>query len=150
MLLRANKLVQFIEFNCCAVGQRASAYPKRWKATNIDTDETTGRKRITYRNTPSNIHRNLSRAQSSIAVQIRSEHIGLNSYLYRRKVPGVINPKCQCGYPSQNVKHMVLACPQWAMGRGEVLQKAKDRSFAAMMNSPDDIERITKWILAKG
>ena len=62
----------------------------------------------------------------------------------------MIDPKCQCGYPSQNVKHMVLACPQWAMGRGEVLQKAKDRSFAAMMNSPDDIERITKWILAKG
>ena len=45
---------------------------------------------------------------------------------------------------------MALACPQLAMGRGEVLRKANDRSFAAMMNSPDDKERITKWILAKG
>ena len=36
------------------------------------------------------------------------------------------------------------------MGRGEVLLKARDSSFAAMMNSPDDIERVTKWILSKG
>ena len=95
-------------------GHRASVDPEHWKAANIITDEKTGRKRITYRNTPSNIHRNLSRAQSSIVVQIRNERVGLNSYLYQRKVFGVINPKCQCGYLSQNIKYMVLACPQWA------------------------------------
>ena len=88
--------------------------------------------------------------QDSVAIQIRSEHIGLNSYLYRRKVPGVANSKCQCGYPSQNVKHMVLACPQWAKGRGEVLRQTKDRSFEAMMNSPDDMKRMTEWILSNG
>ena len=60
------------------------------------------------------------------------------------------NPKCQCGYPSQNVKHMVMACPQWAKGRGEVLQRAKDRSFEAMMNSPEDMKRIIEWILTNG
>ena len=104
---------------------RTSADPAHWKAANIVTDEATGRRRITYRNTPLNIQRNVCRAQCSIVVQIRSGHIDFNSYLYRRKVPGVINPKCQCGYPSQNVKHMVLACPHWAIGRGEVLQKGK-------------------------
>lgn len=105
---------------------------------------------MTDRGTPSNIHQNLSRAQSSIAIQMRSEHIGLNSYLHRRKVPGVANPKCQCGYPSQNVKHMVLACHQWAEVRGEILRQAKDRSYEAMMKSPDDVARITQWILNKG
>ena len=105
---------------------------------------------MTYTGTPSSIHENLIRAQSSIAMQLRSEHIGLNSYLYRRKVPGVDSPKCQCGYPSQNVKHMVLACHQWAEGRGEILRQAKDRSYEAMMNSPEDLARITKWILNKG
>ena len=43
-----------------------------------------------------------------------------------------------------------MVYPQWAKGRGEVLRKAKYRSFATLMNSPDVIERITKWILAKG
>ena len=100
--------------------------------------------------TPSEIQQNLSRAQSSIAMQIRSEHIGLNSYLYRRKVPGVDSPKCQCGYPSQNVRHMIMTCPQWAKGRGEILRKSKDRSYEAMINSPADVARITQWILNEG
>ncbi|KAI1004857.1 hypothetical protein K3495_g3360 [Podosphaera aphanis] len=129
---------------------RTPADPKLWKAATITIDKNTGRKKMTDRGTPSNIHQNLSRAQSSIAIQMRSEHIGLNSYLHRRKVPGVANPKCQCGYPSQNVKHMVLACHQWAEGRGEILRQAKDRSYEAMMKSPDDVARITQWILNKG
>ncbi|KHJ36186.1 hypothetical protein EV44_g3200 [Erysiphe necator] len=66
------------------------------------------------------------------------------------KVPGVANPKCQCGYPAQNVKHMVLGCHQWAEGRGEILRQAKDRPYEAMMNIPDDMARITQWILNKG
>ena len=92
----------------------------------------------------------LTRAQSSIAMQIRSEHIGLNAYLYRRKVPGVDEPSCPCGYPSQNAKHMIMMCPQWTKGRGDVLRKAKNRTFEAIMESPEDMGRITKWIQGEG
>ncbi|KAI0998792.1 hypothetical protein K3495_g9404 [Podosphaera aphanis] len=130
--------------------RRATADPESWNAAKIITDQQTGRKRLNFKGTPSNIHLSLSRAQSSVATQIRNEHIGLNSYLYRRKVPGVHDPSCQCGYPSQNVKHMVLACPQWARRRGEVLRLAKDRSFEAMMNSAEDVARITQWIITQG
>ncbi|KAI1005880.1 hypothetical protein K3495_g2340 [Podosphaera aphanis] len=45
---------------------------------------------------------------------------------------------------------MVLACHQWAEGRGEILRQAKDRSYEAMMKSPDGVARITQWILNKG
>ena len=45
---------------------------------------------------------------------------------------------------------MVMTCPQWAKGRGEVLRRAKDRSFESMMNSPADMARITLWILTQG
>ena len=93
-----------------APGHPASADPEHWKATSIFTDEQTGSTKINFKDLPLNIHRTLTRAQSSVAIQLRSEHIGLNSYLYRRKVPGVEKPSYQCGYPSQNVKHMVLAC----------------------------------------
>ena len=129
---------------------RATADPVIWNAANFYTEKKTRKKKMDFRGTPVSIHRNLKRAQSSVATLIRSEHIGLRSYLYRRKVPGVDNPKCPCGYPSQNVKHMIMACPQWVKGRAEVWRKAKDRSFEAMMNSSEDIGRITKWILEQG
>ncbi|KAI1004605.1 hypothetical protein K3495_g3605 [Podosphaera aphanis] len=73
---------------------RATADPEVWNAAKFFTDKNTGRQKMTLRGTPSNLHQNLTRAQSSIAMQIRTEHIGLKSYLYRRKVPGVDNPRC--------------------------------------------------------
>ena len=96
------------------------------------------------RGTPSSIHKNLNRAKSSIAMQLRSEEIGFNSYLHRRKFPGVDSPRCQCGYPSQNVKLMIMTFSNWAKGRGEILRKAELRPFEAMMNNPIDVAIITK------
>ena len=94
--------------------RRAPADPEIWKAAHITTDQKTGRIRMNLKEIPSTIHQNLKRAQSSIATQIRSEHIGLNAYLHRRKVLEVEDPRYQSGYLSQNAKHMVMVCPQWA------------------------------------
>lgn len=41
---------------------------------------------------------------------------------------------------------MIMVCPKWAKGRGEILQKARTRTFEIMMNNPEDIARITQWI----
>ena len=132
------------------MGYRAQANPDIWKAANLFNDKKTGRLMMNYRESPIRIHQNLNRAQSSIAIQVRSEHIGLNAYLYRRHVPGVVKPRCQCGYPSQNVKHMVMSCPIWAKGRGEWLRKSKTRSFEAMINNPKDMAGIVQWIQKEG
>lgn len=151
----AVKIAAFREWEHSWTCQKKSGHPtpansETWKSSNITVDQYTGRNRINLKGTRSEIHQNLSRAQSSIAMQIRSEHIGLNSYLYRRKVPGVDSPKFQRGYPSQNVRHMIMTCPQWVKGRGEILRKSKDRSYEAMINSPADLARITQWILNEG
>ncbi|KAI1005846.1 hypothetical protein K3495_g2368 [Podosphaera aphanis] len=122
--------------------RRAIADPVEWKAANHYTDKE-GKKKMNLRGTPVSNHRNLKRAQSSVAIQIRSEHIGLKSYLYRRRVPGFDSPQYQCGYLSENVKHAIMACPLKARGRAEVWRRAKNRSFEAMMNNPEDIARIT-------
>ena len=45
---------------------------------------------------------------------------------------------------------MVMACPKWARGRVKILQKSKDRSYEAMIQSPEDVARITQWILDEG
>ena len=102
-------------------GRLAQADPEHRKAANVFTDEQTGSAKMNFKDTPFNIHHNLPRAQSSVAIQLRGNYIGPNSYLHRRKVSGVEKPSFQCGYPSQNVKHMVLACPQWVNGRGDFL-----------------------------
>ena len=64
------------------------------------------------------LYMDLRRAEASIVSQIRSEHIGFRAYLHRRKVPGIQDTECPCGYHVQNPEHMVLVCPKWAEGRG--------------------------------
>jgi hypothetical protein len=79
-------------------GHPTPANPETWKAASISMDQKTGRFRMNYREAPVQIHQNLSRAQSSIAMQIRSEHIGLNSYLYRRIVAEKMGKKLDTRY----------------------------------------------------
>ncbi|KAI1007571.1 hypothetical protein K3495_g646 [Podosphaera aphanis] len=43
-----------------------------------------------------------------------------------------------------------MASPLWSEGRTDIWRKAKSRSFEAMLNSPEDIGRITQWILDQG
>ena len=80
--------------------------------------------------TPAQQHKGLTRAKSGLSTQLRKTHIELNCYLHWRRVPGIEHPGFpSCGFPSQNAKHMVMACPVWPEGRGEVLRKAKKPTF---------------------
>jgi hypothetical protein len=51
---------------------------------------------------------NLTRAESTVATLSRTEHIGLNDYLCRRRVPWYLKPDCDCGWPRQTPKHIIL------------------------------------------
>lgn len=51
---------------------------------------------------------NLTRAESTVATLLRTEHVGLNDYLFRRRVPGYSKPDCGCGWPRQTPKHVIL------------------------------------------
>lgn len=88
------------KINC----QRATADLVSCIAANIHEDKKIGEEKLNFRRTPLSKHRNLKRAENSIATKIRSKHIGLRSHLYRNKVTGVHDPKCPCGYRSQKVK----------------------------------------------
>ncbi|KAI1002618.1 hypothetical protein K3495_g5582 [Podosphaera aphanis] len=74
---------------------RTTADPEVWNAAKIYTDNKTGTKKMNFLGTPSQLHRHLKKSQSSITIQIRSEHIGFAAYLYGRNVPGVNEPSCQ-------------------------------------------------------
>ena len=118
--------------------------------TQFHQNRKSDRRKISLHKSPFLLHRNLIRAQSSLAMQIRSEHMGLNSYLYRRKVPEVLSPGCPCGYQSQNPKHMIMSCPRWSNGRGKIWRQARDWPYEVMINNTREIKRIKQWILNHG
>src|SRR5271167_1667414 len=57
------------------------------------------------------LYDNLSKGESSLAIAIRTEKIGLAAFLARCGVPGIM-PPCYCGSDRQTAKHLILFCTE--------------------------------------
>jgi hypothetical protein len=90
---------------------------------------------------------NLTRAESTVATLLRTEHIGLNDYLCRRRVPGYLQPDCECGWPRQTPKHIILFCPTHRTGRAEMLSEAKTTDYTKLLSTEAGLRAVTKWFL---
>ena len=56
------------------------------------------------------LYEKLAKAEGSALCQARTEKIGLQAFLYRRKVPGITAPECPCGRGDQTAAHLFTEC----------------------------------------
>ena len=89
------------------------------------------------------LHNNLSRAESSLATQLRTEKVGLNAFLAQQRVPGVA-PSCTCGYSSQTVKHVILFCPH--IDRSSV-HFGPSTDLRYILTNPDSLRKVVRWLM---
>jgi ribonuclease HI len=95
--------------------------------------------RATYRHTPTptkkvlRLHEGLTKRESALLVQLRTEKIGLNDFLFARRVPDVTSPRCDCGARRQTVAHILLHCSKH--------RHLRDRIFANL-SGRDNIRTI--------
>src|SRR5437667_1860659 len=87
------------------------------------------RGRALFRTTPKptrkvlELHRTVSKAISSVIIQMRTEKIGLRPFLYQWKVPDIENGFCECRRGLQTVRHIILECDRLTRLRRTVLYK---------------------------
>lgn len=123
----------------------------RWRAYQVRTRE--DRVRLTTAQSCEwdrrgwHIHKDLLKAESTMATLLRTEHIGMNDYLHRRRVPGYDNSLCECGWPKQTVKHILLFCPRFARDRDKMLQEAESSDFSKILSTPRGIRAAVRWFL---
>ncbi|KAJ6437592.1 hypothetical protein O9K51_09799 [Purpureocillium lavendulum] len=85
------------------------------------------RGRTTYRYTPKptkkvlQLHDGLSKRQSALLVQMRTEKIGLNDFLFSRRVPDATDASCPCREGRQTVSHVLLRCRKYRQLRRQEL-----------------------------
>lgn len=99
--------------------------------------------RATYRHTPTptkkvlQLHERLSKRESALLVQLRTEMIGLNDFLFKRQVPDITSPGCSCGERRQTVAHVLLRCSKYKDLRNRIFANLSGRhSLRTILSKP--------------
>ena len=96
------------------------------------------------------LHCSLAKAESSLAVQLRTGKIGLADFLHHRRVPGYESPACQCLHPRQTAKHVLLFCPRFADSRPDLVARAGTTDFQILTATNKGLKAATKWLMGTG
>ncbi|QUC19489.1 uncharacterized protein UV8b_03730 [Ustilaginoidea virens] len=60
------------------------------------------------------LHEGLQKHESAILTQLRTEKIGLNSFLCLQRVPSVPSPLCRCREGPEDLYHIILSYPKYS------------------------------------
>jgi ribonuclease HI len=96
--------------------------------------------------------KDLNRSQSSIIMQLRTGHVGLNQHLFRiKRVESPSCPHCH-GITVETVKHYLLDCPFYRRERHELQTKLRRNAYSItfLLSSPVTIKPLLKFIHSTG
>jgi hypothetical protein len=93
-------------------------------------------------------HEGLTRAESSLVIQLYTEKTGLRAFIYNCKVPG-ITATCTCRHLQQTVKHAMLFCPD----QGDYttfLTTPGSTNLHYILSNRDALCKTLPWFLRQG
>ena len=90
------------------------------------------------------LHHNLRKAESSLAIRLRTEKVGFAAFLHARRVPDVVSPACQCGWRRQNPKHVIIFCPNHARNRRSLYEAAGTSQYRELMSTGKGLRAVAR------
>ena len=93
------------------------------------------------------IHSSLTKAESSLATQIRTEKVGLADFLFKRRVPDITSPACPCGWPKQTPRHIITRCTLY--NRDDLLPLLT-QNYQNLLDNSKTLKVVTVWLMKTG
>ena len=125
------------------------AWQTSWKSYQNLTSTPTPAQAAPLTKTRIKLHETLAKAESALSIQIRSEKIGLADFLFRRRVPDVLTPKCPCGWPKQTAKHVIMFC-KLNSNRRSMLRSIGTNNYRLITDSSRAMKLVTAWLMKTG
>jgi len=95
------------------------------------------------------LYRDIARPISSIIIQLRSQKIGLQAFLYSRKVPGIESAICPyCREKEETTQHFLLECRKWERERGLFLALYQERSLNSTLGTREGCLAAARFVIA--
>ena len=90
------------------------------------------------------------KTESSLATQLRTETIGFAAFFHIRRVPGLISPACQCGRRRQDLRHVIIFCPNQAFKRRRLYEKTETQRYQETLSTEKCLRAIARWVMKEG
>jgi hypothetical protein len=116
---------------------------RRWQQAGKEKEASTWKGRWIDR--PDKLYDGLTKAESTALVLLRTEAIGLNAWLAKRRVPGV-DKACPCGWHVQSVTHVLLHCPRY--DREDLLRRLSTQRVDRILSEPTQAAAAAKWLIS--
>ena len=138
------------------------AWRERWlrerngRATTRPADDLDHQKDTLFKDKTLKRHQGLNKAKSSLLIQIRTGAIGLRDFLFKRDVPDIMTPSCECGEGRETVEHLVMWCLAPPLTRRwERAEIRTRRDFYSVLQGIDPpavrlTRRILGWLMDAG
>src|SRR2546429_1046836 len=127
--------------------QRWEAYNPRRGPTGRAADQAL---RTAFQGGHLGLHNNLTKAESSALIQMRTGKIGLNTFLYYRKVPGYKSPICICGNGPQTPEHLFTNCTDPRSHSLTAMGYTSISEARAGLSNPEKASKMAKSLLRSG
>ncbi len=97
------------------------------------------------------LHEGLRKAESSLAIQLRTGPNGLDAFLFQARVPSVLSPLCSCCRGQQTARHILIFCPKHAGARHELRdEQGHLPDFSKLLGTAEGLRKTTRWVMQRG
>jgi hypothetical protein len=97
------------------------------------------------------LHEGLRKAESLLAIQLRTGTNGLDAFLFQARVPSVSSPLCGCGRGRQTAKHVLIFCPWHAEARHKLSdEQGHLPNFSKLLGTAEGLRKTTGWVMQRG
>ena len=96
------------------------------------------------------LYSDLPKHQATALFLLRTEVIGLRSWLASVCVPG-ITPECDaCNWHEQTVRHVLMMCPKYTDARSLLISRTSSEELEQILSRPDTAQTAARWLVQQG
>jgi hypothetical protein len=96
-------------------------------------------------------HEELRKAESSLAIKLRTGTNILDAILFQARVPSVSSPLCSCGRGQQTAKHVLIVCPRHSGAQHELRDEHGHLPhFFKSLETAEGLQTTTRLAMQRG
>jgi hypothetical protein len=97
------------------------------------------------------LHEGLRKAESWLAIQLKTGTNGLDAFLFQARVLSVPSPLCSCGRGRQMAKHILIFSPKYEGAQHELRdEQGHLPDFSKLLGTAEGLRKTTRWVMQRG